>query len=73
MSREELLKRITADPDIMVGKPVIRGTRITVEAILDEPAGGVSEAEVLEDFPELTKEDIRAATAYANSVTPVTN
>ncbi len=61
VGREELLRRITVDPEIMVGKPIIRGTRITVEAVLDELAGGVSEEEVLEDFPELTAEDVRAA------------
>jgi len=68
MHREELLKRITADPNIMVGKPIVRGTRITVEAILDELAGGVSEEEILEDFPELTRDDIRAAVAYAQGL-----
>ncbi|MFW5867298.1 MAG: DUF433 domain-containing protein [Armatimonadota bacterium] len=68
MKREELLQRITADPDVMVGKPIIRGTRITVEAILDELAGGVSEREVLEDFPELTPEDVRAAIAFAQDL-----
>jgi uncharacterized protein (DUF433 family) len=68
MSREELLKRVTADPEVMVGKPVIRGTRITVEAILDELAGGVPEEEVLEDFPELTQQDIRAAILYAQDL-----
>lgn len=68
MSREELLERITADPDIMVGKPIIRGTRITVEAILDELAGGVPENEVLEDFPELTPEDVRAAIVFAQDL-----
>jgi len=68
MDREELLKRITADPNIMVGKPIVRGTRITVEAILDELAGGISEDEILEDFPELTPEDIRAAVVYAQEL-----
>lgn len=46
------MKRITADPKIMVGKPIIRGMRITVEQILAALAGGVSEGELLEDYPE---------------------
>lgn len=68
MGREELLQRITVDPGVMVGKPIIRGTRITVEAILDELAGGLSESEVLEDFPELAPEDVRAAIAFAQDL-----
>lgn len=57
--------RIAIDPAIMLGKPVIRGTRITVELILRKLAEGAGEAELLEDYPHLTKEDIRAAVAYA--------
>jgi uncharacterized protein (DUF433 family) len=62
---EELLKRIVIDPDVMVGKPVIRGTRITVEHILRELANGLSEPELLDAYPRLNAEDIRAACAYA--------
>lgn len=65
MGREELLRRITADPGIMVGKPIIRDTRITVEAILDELAGGATHKQVMEDFPELSPEDVSAALMYA--------
>jgi len=52
------------DPAIMMGKPVIRGTRITVELILRKLAEGTTEAELLSDYPRLTQEDIRAAVAY---------
>ncbi len=48
----------------MMGKPVIRGTRITVELILNKLADGATESELLEDYPHLTAEDIRAAMAY---------
>lgn len=56
--------RIVTDPAIMMGKPVIRGTRITVELILRKLAEGATEAELREDYPHLTTEDIRAAMAY---------
>ena len=61
----DLLKRITVNPDVMVGKPTIRGLRITVEQILKALAGGVTVDEVLEDYPELEKEDIQAVLLYA--------
>jgi len=57
-------ERIDIDPAIMMGKPVIRGTRITVEMILRKLAEGASEVELLQDYPHLTTEDIRAAVAY---------
>lgn len=57
-------ERIAVDPAVMMGKPVIRGTRITVELILRKLAEGAGEADLLEDYPRLTKEDIRAAVAY---------
>ena len=60
----ELLQRITIDPNVCFGKPCIRGTRIWVSLILDFLASGMKEAEVLEDYPQLTSEDIRAALAY---------
>ena len=56
--------RIDIDPAIMMGKPVIRGTRITVELILRKLAEGASEIELLQDDPHLTRDDIRAAVAY---------
>ncbi|MBO3840563.1 MAG: DUF433 domain-containing protein [Thermoproteota archaeon] len=66
---EELLKRIVVDPKIMVGKPVIRGTRITVEHILRLLSQGLTFEEILEDYPHLTREDIAAALLYAAKIT----
>ncbi|MFB3890192.1 MAG: DUF433 domain-containing protein [Candidatus Bathyarchaeia archaeon] len=63
---EELADRITIDPEIMVGKPVIKGTRITVQLIVQLLANGATEAEILEDYPDLKKEDIKAALLYAS-------
>lgn len=57
-------ERIEIDPAIMMGKPVIKGTRITVELILSKLAEGATEAELLEDYPHLKIEDVRAAIAY---------
>ena len=57
--------RIEVNPAIMQGKPVIRGTRITVELILRKVSEGADEAAVLEAYPHLTKADIQAAMAYA--------
>jgi uncharacterized protein (DUF433 family) len=58
--------RITVDPRVMVGKPCIQGTRITVELILEKLAAGLTYEEVLEDHPRLTREDILAALAFAH-------
>lgn len=58
-------ERISIDPAILVGKPVIRGTRLSVELLLDFMAGGWSQDEILEDYPDLRLEDLRAALAYA--------
>jgi uncharacterized protein (DUF433 family) len=60
--------RITMDPKIMLGKPVIRGTRITVELILRKLGEGASERELLDAYPQLTPEDIHAAMTYAADV-----
>lgn len=62
---QNLLERITLDPEIRSGKPSIRGTRITVSDIMEYLAGGISEAEILEDFPDLDPDDIRAALVFA--------
>jgi uncharacterized protein (DUF433 family) len=59
-----LLQRISVDPNICFGKPCIRGTRIWVSLILDFLANGMSVEEILEEYPQLTKESIRAAIAY---------
>lgn len=61
-------ERIEIDPAIIMGRPVIRGTRITVELILCKLAEGASEGELLEDYPHLTKEDVLAAAYGAASV-----
>lgn len=61
---DNLMSRITINPDIMVGKPIIRGMRITVEQILRALAGGISENELMEEYPELEKEDFQAIYNY---------
>lgn len=64
MERKELLKRISIDPNVCFGKPCIRGMRLWVSLILDNLAEGVTEEELLEEYPMLTHEDILAAIAY---------
>ncbi|HLA51533.1 MAG TPA: DUF433 domain-containing protein [Thermodesulfobacteriota bacterium] len=68
MGKKELSRRITVNSEVMVGKPTIRGLRITVEQILKALAGGVTVEELLEDYPELEKEDIQAALMYASEL-----
>ena len=65
MDEKELLKRIEVDPEIMLGKPVIKGTRLPVEIILEKLGYGYSEEEIIRDYPFLNKEDIRACLIYA--------
>ena len=60
-----LLDRIAVDPAIRFGKPCVRGTRISVGDVLGYLAGGMSEAQILADFPQLTSDDVRACLAYA--------
>lgn len=67
--REELLKQISIDPAVCFGKPCIRGTRIWVSLIVENLAEGVTEGELLEAYPQLKLEDIRAALAYAAEMT----
>ena len=67
--REELLRRISIDPGVCFGRPCIRGTRIWISLIVDNLAEGVSEAELLEAYPQLEPADIRAALAYAAEMT----
>jgi uncharacterized protein (DUF433 family) len=59
------LNRIDMTPGVRSGKPRVRGTRITVSDVLEYLAGGMSEDDILADFPELTREDIRACLAFA--------
>ena len=61
-----LSERIVVDPEVLVGKPVIRGTRLAVEFILELLAAGQSENELLADYPGLTREDILACISYAS-------
>ena len=65
MNNKELLERITVNPQVMVGKPTIRGLRITVEQILKALAGGIKTEELIEEYPELEPEDIQAVLLYA--------
>lgn len=65
MSEQQLLERITLNPQIMVGKPVIRGTRLTVEYILNLLAHGATVSEILEEYTGLTPEDIQACLLFA--------
>jgi uncharacterized protein (DUF433 family) len=59
------INRIEIDPEVMLGKPVIRGTRIPVELILRKLAEGATEADLLDGYPRLSEADIKAALAYA--------
>lgn len=60
-----LAERIEANPGVMMGKPVIRGTRVPVELILRRISEGAQEEDLMESYPHLTRADIRAALAYA--------
>jgi uncharacterized protein (DUF433 family) len=64
MTREELLSRISINPNVCFGKPCIRGHRIWVSLILDLLASGTSVAEILEDYPGLEEADVLACIAY---------
>ncbi len=64
---EELLRRIVSDPHVMAGKPVIRGTRITVDMILELLASGMKPEEIAEDY-NISLDDIRAALLYAAKI-----
>ncbi len=64
----EMEERIVVNPKIMVGKPIIRGRRIPVDAKLKRLADGMSLGEILEEYPNLTGEDIRAALRYVSEV-----
>jgi len=64
----ELNKRIIVDPEVMAGKPIIKGTRIPVDLIVRLMAQGLTIQEILEDYPRLTKEDIKAALEYVAAI-----
>jgi len=65
---EDFMKRIIVNPKVMVGKPVIRGTRVPVDAILRRLAEGMTIEEILEGYPNLKKNDIKAAIEYAERI-----
>lgn len=65
MTDEQLLQRIVCDPKVMTGKPVIRGTRLTVDFILNLLAHGMSDQEILGEYPGLSREDIQACLLFA--------
>ena len=60
--------RIISDPEIMLGKPTIKGTRITVELIIEKLAYGIKAEDIIKSYPHITEEDILACLAYAYSV-----
>ncbi|MDO8753425.1 MAG: DUF433 domain-containing protein [Anaerolineales bacterium] len=64
---ENLLERIEVNPAVMLGKPVIKGTRVPVELLIRKLSEGATEADLLDGYPRLTKIDIQAALAYAAS------
>ena len=66
MSDKQLLERISINPKIMVGKPVIKGTRLTVEYILNLLAHGTATNDILKEYKGLTKEDIQACLLFAS-------
>ncbi len=67
-TNHKLLNRITARPDVFGGKPIIRDMRISVELVLSLLSQGATQDELLDDYPELEPEDIRACIAYAHTV-----
>ncbi|MDT8781754.1 MAG: DUF433 domain-containing protein [Candidatus Bathyarchaeota archaeon] len=67
-TEEELLERIVVNPKIMGGKPIVKGTRITVEQVLKMLAQGLSVDEILKDYPYLSKDDVAAVLFYAAKV-----
>ena len=68
MPDKKSFERITIDADVMVGKPTIRGLRITVDQILKALAGGRTVRDLLEDYPELEEEDIKDCLLYASEL-----
>ena len=65
MSEKKLLKRIVIDPKIMLGKPVIKGTRLPAELIVEKITYGETTEDIINDYPFLVEDDIRASLLYA--------
>ncbi|MCG3134838.1 MAG: hypothetical protein HMLKMBBP_02242 [Planctomycetes bacterium] len=68
MTTDVLLERIVADPRVLAGKPVVRGTRISVELVIDLLARGYSKQQVLDQYEHLAMDDVHACLAYAREV-----
>ena len=64
VTNEQLLDRITTDPDVCHGQPCVRGTRVLVTVLLDALAAGLTLAQVVEHYPSVVEDDVRAAAAY---------
>jgi uncharacterized protein (DUF433 family) len=69
--QEELIKRITINPDVCFGKPTIRNTRYSVEMILDLLSAGMANSEIMEDYPAIEMDDIKACLAFASKLVRV--
>jgi len=65
---EELLERVVIDPNVLAGKPVIKGTRIPVYLIIELIASGMTVRNVLREYPELNEDDVKAALLYASKL-----
>jgi uncharacterized protein (DUF433 family) len=65
LTETEIAARVTRNPQILRGKPIIRGTRVPVYLIVDFVENGVSPAQIVDDYPDLTIEDVEAALAFA--------
>jgi len=70
--KEDLLRRIETNPKVMLGKPVIRGTRLTVELILEKLSSGMTPEEIQKEYPFIEVDDIRAALLYASEFLSLT-
>ena len=70
---KELIKRITMNPDVCFGKPTLRNMRYTVEMVLDLLAAGMTSQELLEDYPALEEEDIKACLLFASKLMKVSS
>jgi uncharacterized protein (DUF433 family) len=69
VTNEELLERITIDPNVAHGQPCVRGTRVLVTTILDALAAGLTPGQVIEHYPSIDEGDVRAALAFASWLT----
>lgn len=68
MATNDYQNRVVVDPKVMLGKPLIKGTRITIELILRQLAQGIPTEDILENYPHLVRKDVLAAIAYANKL-----